>query len=192
MFYCPGRQHVVTMCSISQRIKFTAVLQHFPFIVLYRYGDTHWSQQIILFIIEHYPHTFYNQIYSLSGTSALWHINRYPCGKRGDDPVVWFLWWYPWRTVHPSRRWYLCLLCLREIHLTFSWWYTLTRSGRNAKNWYHKKKKSLHLISQHCLIIVSSEEVEIEKRKITQQCKLTAVDFIKMAKSFNNYWSSES
>lgn len=35
--------------------KFTAGFQHFPFIVLYRYGDTHWSLQIILFIIEHYP-----------------------------------------------------------------------------------------------------------------------------------------
>ncbi len=35
--------------------KFTAGFQHFPFIVLYRYGDTHWSWQIILFIIEHYP-----------------------------------------------------------------------------------------------------------------------------------------
>lgn len=34
--------------------KFTAGFQHFPFIVLYRYGDTHWSWQIILFIIEHY------------------------------------------------------------------------------------------------------------------------------------------
>lgn len=35
--------------------KFTAGFQHFPFIVLYRCGDTHWSWQIILFIIEHYP-----------------------------------------------------------------------------------------------------------------------------------------
>lgn len=35
--------------------KFTAGFQHFPFIVLYCCCDTHWSRQIILFIIEHYP-----------------------------------------------------------------------------------------------------------------------------------------
>lgn len=46
---------------LSQRVqyhnasKFTAGFQLFPFIVLYRYGDIHWSWQIILFIIEHYP-----------------------------------------------------------------------------------------------------------------------------------------
>lgn len=71
--------------------KFTAGFQHFPFIVFYRYGDIHWSWQTILFIIKHYPHAVYNQIYFLSSMFVLWHKNGYQSRRRGKNsaPFTW-------------------------------------------------------------------------------------------------------
>lgn len=53
-FTAPASSMLSQCVQYHHASKFTAVTQHFPFIVFYRCGDTHWSWQIILFIIEHY------------------------------------------------------------------------------------------------------------------------------------------
>ena len=54
-YFTATASRVLSQCvQYHHASKFTTRFQHFPFIVLYCHGDTHWSWQIILFIIEYY------------------------------------------------------------------------------------------------------------------------------------------
>lgn len=113
--------------------KFTAGFQHFPFIVLYRYGDTHWSWQIILFIIEHYP--MHSIIRFISCPACLRRGTRTDIRVDMNERVLSDTWC---DNIHREHFIWVggrvCVCCAWEKHLTFSGWYRLTSSYRNMED----------------------------------------------------------
>lgn len=77
MFYSPGKHYVVTMCSISQRIKIYCRL---PALSIHCTLSLRWHTLILANNTFYYwtlPHALHNQIYFLSCMSAARHMNRY-------------------------------------------------------------------------------------------------------------------
>ena len=111
--------------------KFTAGFQHFPFIVLYRFGDTHWSRRIILFIIEHYP--THSIIRFISCPACLqpwvWADVRADI-KEQILPSTWC------DNIHEAHFIWgvdaIWVCCAWEKHLTFCRWHRQTSSYRNS------------------------------------------------------------
>lgn len=128
---------------LSQRVqyhnasKFTAGFQLYPFIVLYRYGDIHWSWQIILFIIEHYP-THATIRFISCPTCLHWGIWT---DIRADikEIILPCTWCDNIHKEHFNREGdgiYIC--CAWQKYLTFPWWHRVASSywnvGANRKN----------------------------------------------------------
>jgi len=162
MFYCPGKQYVVTMYSISQRIKIYCRL---PALSIY---CTLLPRRHTLILANN---TFYywtlaharcNQIYFLSTMSARWHMNRYKSRYRRENSALYLMWWYSCGTVCLRRRWYLCLLCLGktpDLHLV---------SDIFAEIWELMPRIWCHRAS-HSTWSFSYLTEKDEKKKITQQ-----------------------
>lgn len=133
MFYCPGKQYVVTMCSISPGIRIYCIL---PALSIYCTLSL-WRHTLIManntFYYWTLPQPLYNQIYFLSSMSELWQIWEQAYGREAacfldNTPEEVSIW----------DRDAICVCCAWEKHLTFSWWSTLTCSCRNAENWWKK------------------------------------------------------
>lgn len=175
MFYSPGKQYVVTMCSISQRIKIYCRL---PALSIHCTLSL-WRHTLILA-----NNTFY--YWTLQHTHSIIRFISCPaCLRRGiwtdiradiKEGILPYTWHdniYEEHFIWEGDGIYVCWAW--EKHLTFSWWYRLTSSYRNMGA--DSKKNASLLISQDvtgqliiCLLeFWSAKASEGGKKKIIQQ-----------------------